>query len=212
MDDVINVHRDVVYKMRKRILFANREPLEFKEWFIPRLLQSNPEFDPELHWEKFEKEIGVENWLNVIFQISREVIDVYWMNHLTDMDRLGDGIYLRGYAQKDPKVEYKNEGHAKFEKLIGEIHFTIAERLTKISFDWATEAPKQAPETKPIKNLRESREEYETGVADEARQMRGQAQTSFKVEPVKSGVKKVGRNEPCPCGSGKKYKLCHGKV
>jgi len=212
MDDVINVHRDVVYKLRKRILFSYTDPATFKNWFLPKLSQSNPEFDADKHWENFQAQLGEQNWLNVVFQVSREVIDMFWMNHLTDMDRLGDGIYLRGYAQKDPKVEYKNEGHAKFEKLINDIHFTIAERLTKMSFEWVTEGNTTSNESNKMKNLRESRETYETGVAEELQTFSNNVPMPFKVEPVKSGVKKVGRNEPCPCGSGKKYKHCHGKI
>ena len=211
MDDVVNVHREVVYKLRKRIMFAGNDPDEFKNWLLPKLSQTNSEFDVSKHWENFEKQLGLENWLKVVFQVSREVIDMFWMNHLTDMDRLGDGIYLRGYAQKDPKVEYKNEGHAKFEKLIHDIHFTIAERLTKISFEWVSESPAQQPTHNPMQNLQESREDYETGVAQEVSLAGSAPARAVKVEPVRSGVKKVGRNEPCPCGSGKKYKNCHGK-
>lgn len=100
MDDVINVHRTVVYKLRKRILFGPLEGQAFKEWFIEKLRTNYPDFDQEKHWDTFEDETHLTTFLHIIFQVSREVIDVLWMDHLTDMDNIREGIGLRGYAQK----------------------------------------------------------------------------------------------------------------
>jgi preprotein translocase subunit SecA len=202
MDDVINVHRTVVYKLRKRILFGTIEGEPFKEWFIEKLRTHYPEFDQEKHWDVFEKQTSLTTFLHIIFQVSREVIDVLWMDHLTDMDNLREGIGLRGYAQKDPIIEFKNEGHNKFELLVTKIYTSIAERLTRMSIDIDSSAPRQDTSKSMFSNIAVSKEEYETGVLDEAR--------SIKVEPVRT-TPKVGRNDPCPCGSGKKYKNCHGK-
>jgi len=202
MDDVINVHRTVVYKLRKRILFGTLEGEEFKEWFIAKLCTYYPDFDQEKHWDAFEKQTSLTTFLHIIFQVSREVIDVLWMDHLTDMDNLREGIGLRGYAQKDPIIEFKNEGHNKFELLVTKIYTSIAERLTRMSIDVDGSAPRQDSSKNMFSNIAVSKDEYETGVLDEAR--------SLKVEPVRT-TPKVGRNDPCPCGSGKKYKNCHGK-
>ncbi len=216
MDDVINVHRSVVYKMRKRMLFAPEEGESFKAWFIPKLIEFTPGFDVTKHWDTFEQASSLKTWLYVVFQVSREVIDVLWMDHLTDMDNLREGIGLRGYAQKDPTVEYKNEGHAKFERLVGNIYSNIGERLTRISVESAKSEETGAfsrNRQSSFDNLNVTQSTYETGVADEAALMGAPVinRSGYKVEPVVSGVKKVGRNEPCPCGSGKKYKNCHGK-
>lgn len=205
MDDVINVHRSVVYKLRKRILFGPTEGESFKEWFIDKLITHYPEFDRQKHWEELENQTSLTTFLYIIFQVSREVIDVLWMDHLTDMDNLREGIGLRGYAQKDPIVEFKNEGHDKFELLLTKIYTSIAERITRISVDIEDNTNKTRPDTSKVmfNNLSVSQDEYETGVSTEAK--------SVKVEPVRS-TPKVGRNDLCPCGSGKKYKNCHGKL
>ncbi len=204
MDDVINVHRTVVYKLRKRILFGPLEGQAFKEWFIEKLRTNYPDFDQEKHWDTFETQTSLTTFLHIIFQVSREVIDVLWMDHLTDMDNLREGIGLRGYAQKDPIVEFKNEGHRKFELLVSKIYISIAERLTRMSIDIDSEASKARLDSSKsmFSNIAVSKEDYETGVLDEAK--------AIKVEPVRT-TPKVGRNDPCPCGSGKKYKNCHGK-
>jgi len=128
---------------------------------------------------------------------SLRVIDYLWMEHLDTMKSLGEGVGLRGYAQKDPLVEYKKEGHVLFEKLTQNIYFTVADRLSKVEIRSRAEIPKQE---EPKRGLEFQHGELEVGVKDEVSQAK---------KPIKT-EEKVGRNDPCPCGSGKKYKKCHG--
>ena len=117
--------------------------------------------------------------------ITLRVIDTHWMEHINTMSHLREGIHLRGYAQNDPLREYKNEGYELFEKLLMKIDAQTTTYLLKAEIRQNTE-----------------RKEVEKGVANDGKETKKKA-------PKR--VKKVGRNEPCPCGSGKKYKQCCGK-
>jgi len=133
------------------------------------------------------------------------------MEHLVDMDQIREGIGLRGYAQRDPMVEYKREGHERFEILVSKVYSMVGDRLVSISKD---AVPKK--EDLNMGNLNYQRGEIETGVSGvenniEGRKVVDSSGREFKVEKIESGKEKIGRNDPCPCGSGKKYKNCHGR-
>ena len=222
MDDVINVHRDVVYKLRRRILEISGGNLEHKDWLIQKLSQYS-DFDEKL-WNKFEKNFGKDLWLNVFAELSLPVVDVLWMEHLVDMDQLREGIGLRGYAQRDPMVEYKREGHANFEVLVSRIYTSVAERIIKFSESAEVKATSMkehpalhqhaAPSKLPA-NVTYQHGELESGVGEEMKAQKAKlvdrSGRELKVESVTAGQNKPGRNDPCPCGSGKKFKHCHGK-
>lgn len=190
MDDVMNVHREVVYKLRRRILEITSGDETHKDWLIQQL-EEKASFSRET-WEEYEKKLGKSQWLQVFAQLALPVVDVMWMDHLVDMDQLKEGIGLRGYAQKDPMVEYKKEGHARFEILIQKIYSSIADRVQHLEIEHAKNI--NAQETRILEK------EMEHG--------------SYNVQQVKkvaASKKTPGRNDPCPCGSGKKYKFCHGR-
>jgi len=208
MDDVMNVHREVVYKLRRRILEIGSKDLTHKDWFLEKLSSEVSE-----RWDYYSKELGEEIWAQVVAQLSVEVVDMLWMEHLVDMDNLRDGIGLRGYAQKDPIVEYKREGHTRFDMLVDSIYSGISERLLRLK------EIKRAPEqVRSVENRLESKlkselqsavyeqGELNSGVEDEAK-----LKNKSTKAPTTKSVDKIGRNDPCPCGSGKKYKKCHGK-
>jgi len=191
-DDVINVHRDVVYRLRRKILELDKGIVENKEWFLEKLL-GNSQFTSE-DWDKKEKEFGFEIWPKVVSELSLPVIDFMWMDHLVDMDQVREGVGLRGYAQRDPMVEYKKEGHERFAILISKMYSMIGERLLYVT--------KNTPQQQKAQSLQNRRLAYHSADL-------GDSQT--KTLQVVSGKEKIGRNDPCPCGSGKKYKNCHGK-
>jgi preprotein translocase subunit SecA len=209
MDDIINVHRGVVYKLRRKILELSEGNEEHIEWFINKVNQYS-DFNREA-WEKFEEKFGDKLWLNIVAQASLPVIDLMWMEHLVDMDQLREGIGLRGYAQRDPMVEYKREGHANFEVLVSKIYSSIGDRLMQL--EKAEMVSKPQPQF--AQKIDYQHGELETGVSEEAAEVKSRVVDSsgreLKVEKVSSTEEKVGRNAPCPCGSGKKYKKCHGK-
>ena len=126
--------------------------------------------------------------------IMLQVLDTLWKDHLLGMDHLKEGIGLRGYAQKNPLTEYKKEGFALFSNLMARIKEEITEYLFKVQV------------------RRESEFEDEDVIAQPKQMVehRGDVEGLDKPETVRREEEKVGRNEPCPCGSGKKYKKCHG--
>ncbi|MEI8092708.1 MAG: preprotein translocase subunit SecA [Spirochaetales bacterium] len=134
-------------------------------------------------------------------------IDTLWQDHLESMEELRDAVYLRTYAQKNPLLEYKVEGFEMFDRLIGEIKTTIAKKLFKIRIQQAPEAPVTHDRVPAqVRSTHESVSSYGAMARQgERKEVQGDKVTIQRSQP------KVGRNDPCPCGSGKKYKVCHGK-
>ena len=139
-------------------------------------------------------QIGSVNLKELERRVLLQTIDTYWKDHLVNMDHLKEGINLRGYAQQDPLVVYKHEGFAIFVNLISKIKEESLEILFKIRFS-------DQEEMEAMEKLEDRNDLVFSGTSDE--------ETS-KPKPVKRKDKKVGRNAPCPCGSGKKYKKCCG--
>jgi preprotein translocase subunit SecA len=209
MDDIMNTHREVIYKLRRRILELGEGVETYKDWLIQKFSESSS-LTEEI-WEQKEKEFGKETWYQIVSGFGCPVIDYLWMEHLVDMDQIREGIGLRGYAQRDPMVEYKREGHERFEILVSKVYSMVGDRLVSISKD---AVPKK--EDLNMGNLNYQRGEIETGVSGvenniEGRKVVDSSGREFKVEKIESGKEKIGRNDPCPCGSGKKYKNCHGR-
>jgi preprotein translocase subunit SecA len=135
-----------------------------------------------------------------------QVYDSTWKDHLYSMDHLKSSIWMRSWAEKDPKTEYKREGYRMFNEMLA----TIEDRVTDIIFKVHLEAGTRA---RSVWNV-SSTSHDEVGQFAMAEQQRAAAQApqgETKVKQIKLETPKVGRNDPCPCGSGKKYKKCHGK-
>src|SRR3989338_2154655 len=201
MDDVMNVHREVIYKLRRKVLGGKREDTDFERWFLDKF-STYTNSSLEEKWKQFEGNFGEEMWQEIVSQLSLPVIDMIWMEHLVDIDHLRECIGLRGYAQRDPIVEYKKEAHARFEILVSRVYATIAERISHI--ETTNSENIKSEDNLKRRDLSYQRGEFESGVSQEKSQI--------KVEAVKSGAPKIGRNDLCYCGSGKKYKKCHGKI
>ncbi len=123
--------------------------------------------------------------------IVLEVLDTYWRRHLQNMDHLREGIGLRGYGQKNPKLEYKREGFRMFTDMINSIYFESVKRL------FAVQVVTQ-----------EAVEKFEQKEQKKEAEIQRNTTTSIEKEPVKRNAPKVGRNDDCPCGSGQKFKRC----
>lgn len=211
MDDIMNTHREVIYTLRRRVLELGAGIEDYKEWLIEKFIESSS-LTREI-WEEREKDFGKETWFQIVSGFGCPVVDYLWMDHLVDMDQVKEGIGLRGYAQRDPIVEYKREGHERFEILVSKVYSMVGDRLYSISKDAVPE--KRSREERSGK-LTYSKSEVETGVSEEGMEMQERkvidsSGRELKVEKIESGKDKVGRNDPCPCGSGKKYKNCHGR-
>jgi len=163
-DDVMNKHREVIYKKRQEILQLPPHALRQK---ILEMIERNG-YSPQ-EYEKKEEEIGWENLRKIERFVCLRTIDILWRDHLENMDYLRDSVRLRAYGQRDPLVEYKNEAHKMFHHLLKVMEKNIVQSLFQV---------KMVPKIE-----------------------------SFPVREKGKGGK-VGRNDPCPCGSGKKYKKC----
>jgi preprotein translocase subunit SecA len=143
-----------------------------------------------------------EAWHQYERAIMLQSIDAHWREHLAALDHLRQGIHLRGYAQKNPKQEYKREAFELFEMLLNTVRTEVTRILMTVQIRTEQEM-ERAEEPVNLSNVKYQHADY-----DEAFE---EANQDAKAEPVRVGPK-VGRNDPCPCGSGKKYKQCHGKL
>ncbi len=144
-------------------------------------------------------------------------IDEQWRDHLKDMDALREAIGLQGYGQKDPKKEYKRLGFDKFADMMARINANVVNKLFRVQIQKAEAAvPVVQAKTLTMEEHGASGKsddeaaESGTGAPGEPKAKKP-AKTEEAKEPVRRERPKVGRNDPCPCGSGKKYKKCHGK-
>ena len=146
--------------------------------------------------------VGAEQWASFERGILLQSIDTQWRGHLQALDHLRQGIHLRGYAQKDPKQEYKREAFELFSELLNSVRDEVVKTLLTVQIQ---PAPQTEPTPDPLAGLAGlegvsfQNADYDTAVRDEA------AESSEEIP-------RVGRNQDCPCGSGKKYKHCHGRL
>ncbi|MDA0988603.1 MAG: preprotein translocase subunit SecA [Chloroflexi bacterium] len=244
-DDVANMHRDVIYSERHKILEgadlkANIQEMVHKElsalvadhlpdensenWDVnallaelntifptpPDLSQSSMEnmhpeevedylleFADALYEEK-ENQTGQDEMRTLERLVMLRTIDSHWVQHLTGMENLRQGIGLHAYGQRDPLVMFKHEGHQMFQSLLGRIQHDIVHTIFRVGLTGQSGVRRPQSPSSPLRP--QSMETPISAVA--AREKQAQANTA--------GRSKVGRNDQCPCGSGKKYKRCHG--
>jgi preprotein translocase subunit SecA len=243
-DDVMNTHRDVIYKERDKVLAGESmrdtvlqmviEEIEAQgeallgaaprdtEGFLAQLETIAPldgafeaeDFEDdsldeildrvtaavEAKYEELEAQTGEEGQRLIERFVLLRTIDTLWLQHLTAMDEMRQGIGLRAYGSSDPLVAYKHEARDMWDQLLENIRSTVARQLLHARLVNAQPpAPVRAP-----RNLRE------VGPSDEVAGIGSEGGTATAT--ATRTVKKVGRNELCPCGSGKKYKRCHGQA
>ena len=165
--------------------------------------------------------VGIEQFTPFMRMILLQSIDQHWREHLAALDYLRQGIHLRGYAQKNPKQEYKREAFELFEQLLDVVKMDVTRVLMTVRVQSEEEVARAAEaieeRAEHISNVTYTHPNDDGSVSQEA----DQATTRAVLGAIAAGmsaprdavaVPKVGRNDPCPCGSGKKYKLCHGKL
>jgi len=134
--------------------------------------------------------------------VMLQILDGHWREHLAALDHLRQGIHLRGYAQKNPKQEYKREAFELFGAMIEAVKLEVTRTLVAVEIR-ASDAVPQADVAQHVENVRLQHADYDSALGEDAAQQ--------KPQPARAG-QKIGRNDPCPCGSGRKYKHCHGKL
>ncbi len=156
--------------------------------------------------------VGKEQWVSFERAILLQTIDTLWREHLSSLDHLRQGIHLRGYAQKDPKQEYKREAFELFSSMLERVRNETARVLMTVQI----QSPEQVEQAEAdaaqshVSNVQFHHSDYDEALANA--EINEQGDVSAGGITVKNMVGRVGRNDPCPCGSGKKYKHCHGKL
>ena len=184
-DDVLNHQRKIIYERRKKVLYGENNFVlgETKDLFV-----NEPEKFEAL--EKRRAELGDDKFFHSQRMLILQVVDMFWVEHLEAMDYMRSSVRLRAYGQKDPLVEYKNEGLKLFRNMQASMNNAITEMALKVGGETAE------PKKEPVLEIHNS----------------GPMIGNVSASLVSSSAKKeAGRNDPCPCGSGKKYKKCHGK-
>jgi len=190
--------------------------LPLKEWL---------EKDPDLHDETLLERVTekaqetyatkVPEGAEVSFRqyeryVMLQILDAHWREHLAALDHLRQGIHLRGYAQKNPKQEYKREAFELFGAMLESVKLEVTKTLAAVEIR-ATEELAEVDDAQHVENLRmqhPSLDEVQLAADDEVLA----SAAAKKPQPMVRPTNKVGRNDPCPCGSGKKYKHCHGRL
>jgi preprotein translocase subunit SecA len=273
-DDVMNKHREVIYRKRRAILENHKsegknlkeEIIDILEDEVESIVNNNiedeekaklelgaiigPENVNTIDLEKLTKKVkeiyqqresiyGEELARQIEKAVFLRTIDLLWVEHLTTMDELRTGISLRGYGQRDPLVEYKQEAYLLFQSLLRTIESNVAKTILKVEVQVPPTQPitrrpleYKSPDANSIGGIERPKSDFqnvdsETNTRSETSNSQNGVTTVIR-EKGKSvfdrmaegqsgprsqikNVKKVGRNDPCPCGSGKKYKKCCGR-
>ena len=186
-DDVLNHQRKIIYEKRKKILYGEND---FVLEELKSIFSDSTEKVEAL--EKRKGELGDDKFFHSQRMLMLQAIDMLWVEHLEAMDYMRSSVRLRAYGQKDPLVEYKNEGRGLFIRMEAAIDNAIAEMALKVGGQMTE------PKNEPVLEVHNSGP------------MIGNVSANLASSNAGSAKKEAGRNDPCPCGSGKKYKKCHG--
>ena len=148
------------------------------------------------------EQVGAETFRPFERNVMLQSVDSHWREHLAALDHLRQGIHLRGYAQKNPKQEYKREAFELFETLLDLVRVEVTRLLMTVQV--RTESAEETAPQAAVQNVQYHHADYEEALAA--------AEEAARALPPMQAGQKIGRNDPCPCGSGKKYKQCHGRL
>ena len=235
-DDVMNTQREIIYKQRREVLDGENLKEQIQKMMhsvIEQIVETHttdigvekegviteaktilnleltnlPDNEPEIieelykkvieNYEAKEKEIGEENIREFERVVMLKVVDQKWMDHIDAMDGLKDGIGLRAYGQKDPVVQYRIEGFDMFEQMTNDIKIDVVKILSHLK------GIQKVERKQTVRITGEGLKGPQTAIPNKSQ--------SGSKTPIKNDTPQVGRNELCPCGSGKKYKNCCGK-
>jgi len=243
-ENITNIRYDVISDVVRRFVPADSVDEQWDITGLDRALQADYGFEFNLaQWAQSQHDLDADDVRDqVVDTVDRyfrekettygseimraaekffllQVLDQHWKEHLASMDYLRQGIYLRGYAQKQPKQEYKREAFALFQSMLEAVKADVIQRLAQMRI--RTEAEVAAMEEQQRKEQERRALEFQHAdaaalaaqqqAADLAAQGEGMPPSPVQAQVLRDSPK-VGRNDPCPCGSGKKYKQCHGRL
>lgn len=182
--------------------WLDKEPELHEETLRERILEESIKV-----YKLKEEVVGEDMMRNFEKGVMLQTLDTLWKEHLAAMDYLRQGIHLRGYAQKDPKQEYKRESFSMFASMLEALKYEVISVLSKVQV--------RMPEE--VEAIEQQRREEAERLASQQQLSHQEAENALAEEPASGGTvvrgeRKIGRNDPCPCGSGKKYKQCHGQL
>ena len=178
--------------------WLDKEPELHEETLRERIMEQ-----AKAVYQQKEEIVGAEMMRNFEKGVMLQTLDSLWKEHLAAMDYLRQGIHLRGYAQKDPKQEYKRESFAMFAAMLESLKYEVISTLSKV----------QVRQPEEVEQMEEQRRQEAERLAMQQQLSHVDDETeAAQALATQTGERKVGRNDPCPCGSGKKYKQCHGKL
>ncbi|QIJ84052.1 preprotein translocase subunit SecA [Vibrio coralliilyticus OCN008] len=161
-------------------------------------------------YKEKEAVVGEQVLRNFEKSVMLQTLDTLWKEHLAAMDHLRQGIHLRGYAQKNPKQEYKRESFELFEGLLDALKSDVITILSKVRVQQQEEVERMEAQRRA--QAEEAARRAQAQHASAENQLSDEESNESAHQPMVREERKVGRNEPCPCGSGKKYKQCHGQI
>ena len=191
-DDVLNRHRDVIYKRRREIVHKAKTR-QLKEYVV-HIVEENGHSKHE--YDEKERELGEEQMRQAEKIVCLRVIDSVWIEHLENMEHLRDTVRLRAYGQRDPLLEYKNEGRMMFDSLLSTIDELITNSIFRVQITHQ--------HTQAHQHVAYSSSSTSSSVSAGGGTFGG----NVSVDRRQGTHTKIGRNDPCPCGSGKKWKRC----
>ena len=160
--------------------------------------------------------IGASLMRHVEKEVMLKQLDFHWKEHLGAMDYLRQGIGLRSFAQKNPKQEYKREAFEMFGEMLDRVKFDTISILSRVRIQSEQDVQRMEAERRKAQAMEFRHAEAPTLAGGQhqlgGRPQAGAAEAAPAAEPFVREGRKIGRNEPCPCGSGKKYKQCHGSL
>ncbi|HSR63294.1 MAG TPA: preprotein translocase subunit SecA, partial [Gammaproteobacteria bacterium] len=162
--------------------------------------------------EEKEKIIGSDVMRRLEKQVMLDILDRHWKDHLVNMDHLRQGINLRSYAAKNPKQEYKREAFEMFVQMLKNLKHDVVCFLSRVQVRTEEDVEAAEQQHKRSSNMMFNHPAAPSALGNENAQKQAQTQAEAPPKPFVREGRKIGRNEPCPCGSGKKYKHCHGKL
>ncbi len=156
------------------------------------------------------QQVGAEIMHHYERAVMLQCLDSHWREHLAALDHLRQGIHLRGYAQKNPKQEYKREAFELFTNMLEEVKNEVTKILLTVQIRNEQQVEAVTETLRTPENIQLQHEEFNEATDDQV--LANAGVRGEKAQPVIRRNEKIGRNQPCPCGSGKKYKQCHGKI
>jgi len=204
----------ILETLREELLVTLDTPLKDKATISFTAAQENLRAQMRTELEEKRTQVGDELFNAIIRFEYLRTIDQRWLNHLENLDELREAVYLRSYAQKNPLLEYKLEGFKAFDVMLQEIRTVVAKKLFAVRAEGMEVRTPGTPVAGAIQT-RHSDMQLIGGNAAAASEQRAarnsQPPAGGRVVQVRRATPKVGRNDPCPCGSGKKYKHCCGR-